>query len=74
MNETMSPTLLSCGATEHIFHYGPLSTIVPIVIHHTKCDTNGNYSIDSSAVMKSDTKKETFISTSEPRNLFKFVS
>ena len=70
----MSPTALSCEATEHIFCYGPLSTIVPTVIHHTKCDTKGNYSTDLSAVMKSDTRKETFISTSEPRNLFKFLS
>lgn len=74
MNEKMSSTVSSCGGTEHIFHYGPLSTIVPTVIHHTKCDTNGNYRTDSSAVMKSDTMKETFISISEPRNLFKFVS
>jgi len=64
MNETMSPTVLSCGATEHIFHYSPLSTIVPTVIHNTKCDTNGNYSTESPAFMKSDTRKETFISTS----------
>ena len=74
MNETMSPTVLSCGATEHIFHYGPLSTVVPTVIHHTKCDNNGNCSTDSFAVMKSDTSKETFVSTSEPRNLFHNVT